>query len=128
MKIKHFIFIFGLIGLIVQFSCSDEPATPNDSTIDQSICDSLNPTYNRMIAALVNGNCAFGGCHDVSGAGGYKLTNYEEVKAAAQTDKFLKAIKHEAGASPMPKNGTKFSESNIQLFECWIQNGFPESE
>lgn len=128
MKLKYLIFFLGFSGLVLQFSCSDEPATPGGSTIDQSICDSLNPTYNRMIAALINGNCALSGCHDVTGAAGYKLTNYEEVKAAVQRDQFMKAIKHEAGASPMPKNGVKFSDNNIQLFECWIQNGFPESE
>ncbi|MBT8327556.1 MAG: hypothetical protein KJP21_07520, partial [Bacteroidia bacterium] len=86
------------------------------------------PVYNGIIVALINSNCTNPGCHgNGSASAGISLTNYAEVKAAAQNDKFYKAIKHEDGASAMPKNGVQFSEKNVKSFECWKQNGYPES-
>lgn len=127
MKLKNLFLVLVGLGLVIQYACSDDDETPNTNN-NGIACDSaLNATYNGMVGALINANCNFSGCHNSGGAGGIKLTNYAEVKAAAMQDRFLKSIKHEAGGSPMPKNGVQFSERNVLTFECWIQNGYLES-
>ncbi len=75
--------------------------------------------------SLIDASCATGYCH-ASGAGGKYMTNYEETKASADYAGFLLAIKHQTGAAPMPKGSSKLSDADIQVLECWIQNGFKE--
>ena len=58
---------------------------------------------------------------------GFKLSNYTEVKTAAEKTNWLGAIKHEDGFEAMPKGGTKLSDSQIQQLECWEKTGFKEN-
>ncbi len=69
-------------------------------------------------------------CHS-SGrvSGGYNLTSYDAVMAAnivkpgdPANSKLLGTVKHTFG-SPMPKNGSKLPESEIQIIEKWIAGG-----
>ena len=127
MKSKYTLLVILAASLMFVYSCKDEEPEPKSggTTVD---CAGETPTYNGIIAALINANCTNPGCHgNGSAQAGISLTNYAEVKAVAQGDKFFKAIKHEDGAEPMPKNGVKFSDKNIKSFECWKQNGYPES-
>jgi cytochrome c553 len=95
-------------------------------TESPQLCDSLDILYTNDVASiLVNAGCSGSYCHG-SGAGGVNLSDYASTKLAAESPKFLRAIKHELGASPMPKLGSKISDEQIQIIECWIQTGSRE--
>lgn len=113
-------FVLALVVLV--WGCVDDDAIPNPKA-PQEICDSMAYTYVDDVAPILNTNCATSYCHG-AGAAGIWLTNYDSAKQAASHGKFLKAIKHELGASPMPKTGNKLSDPDIQVLECWIQNGY----
>ena len=92
----------------------------------KSLCDSLDITYTSYVKPVLdNAGCSGSYCHG-SGAGGFTITDYATTKATASDVKFLKSIKHELGASAMPKNGNKLSNEQITRIECWVQNGFKE--
>ena len=115
MKSKYTFLTILAASLLFVYSCKDDEPTPTGGTTTVD-CTGETPTYNGIIAALINSSCTSPGCHgNGSASAGISLTNFAEVKAAAQTDKFFKAIKHEAGASPMPKNGVQFSEKNVKI-------------
>ncbi|MBK9151306.1 MAG: hypothetical protein IPM26_10040 [Saprospiraceae bacterium] len=106
--------------LFILTSCSKNES----STVD---CSGVNPTYTADIAAIMNSSCALSGCHSaIFPASGVNLSNYSNTKAASQNSKFLKSIKHESGAKPMPQGSAKLSDASIRLIECWIKNGAPE--
>ena len=104
MKSKYTFLTILAASLLFVYSCKDDDPAPSaggSTTVD---CTGETPTYNGIIAALINANCTNPSCHgNGSAQAGISLSNFAEVKAAAQTDVFFKAIKHEAGAEPMPK-------------------------
>ena len=118
---KYLTFII-VASTLLMCSCEDDDAKP-DPVQPQDLCDSLDYTYNNDVKAIIDANCATGYCHGGAGAGGVYMADYTETKTVASGGKFLKALKHEVGASPMPKNQPKLSDADIQIIECWVQNG-----
>ncbi|MFT7230765.1 MAG: hypothetical protein ACI9GO_001236 [Bacteroidia bacterium] len=120
-KIVILLFAFGVLIT----ACQDDDAEVV-ITVPQEVCDSLDILYTNDVAPiLAEAGCSGSYCHG-SGAGGVNLIDYASAKLAAESPKFLKAIKHELGASPMPKSGSKMSDEQIQIIECWIQSGSRE--
>jgi len=110
---------------ILAIACEDDDAVVVTDQ-PQNLCDSLDVLYSNDIAPmLADAGCSGGYCHG-GGAGGFTMNDYTTTKTSAESAKFLKAIRHEAGASPMPKTGGKLSDDQIQKIECWVQNGFRE--
>lgn len=88
-------------------------------------CDTTNVTYSQAVKPIVNAYCI--SCHS-SGAnnslgGAINLETYSNILVQVQNGKLLKAIQHEEGASPMPKNQQKLSQCNITKIEKWINSG-----
>ena len=120
---KIFILLFGIAVLAI--ACEDDDA---EIVIEQpkELCDSLDILYSNDIAPiLADAGCSGDYCHG-GGAAGYTMSDYATTKASAEDSKFLKAIKHETGVSPMPKGRDKLTDEDIQKIECWIQNGYRE--
>lgn len=77
---------------------------------------------NEIVPQIINFSCNVAGCHNSSAnAGGYILENHSQVSANA--DIVFNVLKHNAGFTPMPLGATKLSDSLIQKFDCWIQQG-----
>ncbi len=112
------IFLLAL-GLVLFNACKDEEPTPDPDPV------ATEATYTKDAAPILNANCALSGCH-VSGASVGSLEGYADAKAFAGFGKMLKAINHEAGVSPMPKNGAKLSDDKIASLEKWVADGLKE--
>ena len=125
MNMSNKIYVLLLCVSVCVWACDDDDAVVVTEE-PQSICDSLDVLYTNDIEPLLADNgCSGIYCHG-GGAGGFTMSDYTSVKTSAQDPKFLKAIRHETGVSPMPKGGGKLSDAEIQLIECWIQNGYRE--
>lgn len=101
---------------------------PQPSTGGGSGCDTTNLSYATDIEPIMSTNCAIaGGCHDATAKSfGYDLSNYDGVKAAGGIARFLGAIKHESGISPMPKGRAKLGDCEISKVSAWINAGMPQ--
>jgi hypothetical protein len=91
-----------------------------------NMCDANSFTYNDAIKVLVANKCQ--GCH--SGAapqGSIDLSTYNGLKAKVNDGRLWGAINHQVGFSPMPKNGAKLSECEIQQVKKWIDAGAPNN-
>ncbi|PCJ67742.1 MAG: hypothetical protein COA58_00995 [Bacteroidetes bacterium] len=120
---KIFILLFAISVFVI--ACDDDDAV---IVIKQSqeVCDSLDVLYSNDIQKILDdAGCSGSYCHG-GGAAGYTMSDYATTKTSAEDSKFLKAIRHENGVSPMPKGGDKLSDDVIQKIECWIQNGYRE--
>jgi cytochrome c553 len=88
-----------------------------------SSCDTAGEMkYSMHIVPVLQANCT--GCHSASSAGGgIDLTNYAGVQLIAANASLMGSIKHIAGYSAMPKNGSKLSDCEIIKIQKWVSNG-----
>lgn len=115
-----------ILGLSLFFSsCEDDDAIVVTDQ-PQTLCDSIDVLYTNDVAPILEAaGCSGSYCHG-GGAAGIFLDNYANTVQAVESTKFLKAIRHEVGASPMPKSGPQLSDEDIAKIECWIQSGTRE--
>lgn len=113
----HFLVVFGTFLLVNSCSKDEDPVnTP---------CDGSMPSYTADIKPIINGNCL--GCHNgTQSESGIDLTTYSGVKAMADAGRLLGALHHQSGFTPMPKDSPQLSPGELQLFDCWVQNGTPQ--
>jgi hypothetical protein len=84
-------------------------------------CDSINVTYSRTIAPMMNNYCT--GCHSGSSPqGSISLTTYEEVVAYAP--RITVSIK-QTGQYPMPKGGGKLNDCTLRQWDIWLIEKMP---
>jgi len=80
-----------------------------------------NPTYEANVRPVVDANCSTSGCHN--GATFPPLTNYNQVKDAAQNGSFLCRINGSCGV--MPPSG-KMDQGTVDMINKWAQQGYVE--
>lgn len=92
-----------------------------------NVCDTTSVSYSLMVEPIVKSNCYT--CHSnavaqTAGAG-ISLEGHANFSGFVtnNTTKFLNAVKHEPGASPMPKGGNKLPNCDISKIEAWINQG-----
>lgn len=123
MIIKNNVFFLFILGLALT-SCTKNKE--EDKLIQSSNCDSVKTiSYKNDVQAILNNNCgAQAGCHsNGSASGGVKLESWQGTNEVAQTGLLMKAIKHDASVSPMPKGGNKLDDCYIAIIGKWVRNG-----
>lgn len=87
-------------------------------------CDSTKFKFAADVQPIINTYCK--GCHNnISASGGYSYETYAGILVPIQNGRFLGAIQHQNGFSPMPKGGNKLSDCQITIIQKWIANGAP---
>lgn len=85
-------------------------------------CDTVNVSFTGSILPITNTYCK--GCHSGSGpSGGISLTDYNSIKASAESGRLMGAVEHQPGFSAMPQGGNKLSDCNIVQLRKWINTG-----
>jgi Planctomycete cytochrome C len=85
-------------------------------------CDSTVFTYSGAVKPIMDNKCA--GCHNPANLGGnIDLSVYNSVKLVAVNGKLYGSVAHQPGFSPMPKNGAKLSDCEINQIQKWINAG-----
>jgi hypothetical protein len=129
-------FIFAGSFLI---NCSS-PAEPEAPPDEQPIA---NPSFAQDIqAAIFNGSCALGGCHDATAASNLNMSQGNAYNNLVNVDSFQDATKkrvlpsdannsylvikiegNQTVGSRMPLNRSPLSNARIQTIKNWINNG-----
>lgn len=92
-------------------------------------CDDTTGTigFTANVLPILNANCGTNNpaCHqNNSSTGFYNLNTKAGVQVAIDDNKFIQAIRHEAGASAMPKNAPgKIDACSIAVIEKWLATG-----
>ena len=87
-------------------------------------CDTANSEYMADVVPILSSYCY--SCHGEStnsGSMGIILEGYENLKAKADAGTLLGVITHASGFPPMPQDGTKLSDCNINKIRSWIDHG-----
>lgn len=90
---------------------------------DPDDCNTASVSFSSDVNPIIQANCITG-CHSaVNQSFGIVLEQYEQIKNEAQNERFIKAINHESGASPMPKGATKLAQCKVDKIRAWIEDG-----
>ncbi len=87
-------------------------------------CDTTNVRFSTVIQPLIATRCQ--GCHSgTAPSGGFRLTNYAEIKAKVNDQRLLGAINHAPGFKPMPypAGSPKMPQCQLDQVRIWIQGG-----
>ncbi len=131
-KIKIQLFVLSLAIAVGLASCSKDNEedlygnNEDDNGDNGALCDTENVSFANQVWPVIESSCI--SCH--SGAapiGGYRMGNYTELVETINTGRFLGAIKHESGYSPMPQGGPKLDDCTIEKIEAWIDDGMPDN-
>lgn len=125
---KRIVFVSAgfILALSIVFSCRKDvaklaSAAPAPLTADK--CDTI--TYTKHISPIIQSNCATGSlCHG-AGASQVNLTSYSLVKSIADNGK-LKSYAIDGTPEIMPKGGPKLPQNQLDLIQCWLNNGEKE--
>jgi hypothetical protein len=80
------------------------------------------PSYTNDVKPILDNRC--NNCHSgTAPSGGIDLSTYAQVKVYVVNGKLMGSITYAKGYSPMPKNGSKLSNCQIQLIQDWIDLG-----
>lgn len=89
-------------------------------------CDTTKSvTFATDILPIMTSNCGTNNaaCHKAGASGFYQLDNIAGIDAAIADGKFIQSIKHQSGASAMPKNSPKLDDCSIALIDKWLSTG-----
>ena len=87
-------------------------------------CDTTNSQYLADVVPILTNNCYR--CHGSgtnSGSFGIVLEGYSNLKPYAESGTLIGVITHAQGFIPMPEDGGKLSDCNINKIRSWITNG-----
>lgn len=118
-------FLFMSLLVLLAFTACKEDEDPVDPPVAGE-CDDAR-TYTADVKTIMDANCATSGCHDANTmANDINLSDYTNTAAEADMDRFMKAVRHESGVTPMPIGAAKLSDAIITELACWIEQGRPE--
>lgn len=94
-------------------------------------CDTTSITYSSTVQPILDNRCY--GCHanavaNVAGAG-LSFEGHPNLKQYLDSnqDRFLGAIEHSPGYSPMPKGGSILPDCDLQNIRLWVEQGYPNN-
>jgi mono/diheme cytochrome c family protein len=89
-------------------------------------CQSSDMSYANDIQPLIQTNCYV--CHAANiNFGNITLDSYPDLLVRVEDGRLLGAINHQSGFSPMPQNGPKLLDCQIEKIESWIADGAPNN-
>lgn len=86
-------------------------------------CDTLMPTYQNAIKAILDAKCAVPGCHTPGFSSG-DFSTYESVLPRIGNGSFRRRALDQRD---MPPAGSpQLTEEELLLIECWLEAGYPK--
>jgi hypothetical protein len=83
-------------------------------------------SYSAFVEPLLEKRCV--SCHNSTfPSGNVNLEDYGKLIVHIENGKFLGAIRHTPGFSPMPQGESKLADCDIEKIENWIDQAYPEN-
>jgi hypothetical protein len=109
---------------LLLFNCTFDN---EEDLFSDEVCDTYGDiTYSSFVKPIIERNCVT--CHNSTlSNGNVNLESYDALTDHVESGRFLGAIDHLPGFSPMPQGGAKLSDCTIETIELWISEGYPEN-
>jgi hypothetical protein len=104
----------------------NEPDPPGGG--GNNTCDTTGMSYQNDIVPILSANCyACHGENSNANSMGIILEGHSNILPKATSGTLLGVITHAGGFPPMPKDGSKLSDCNINKIRAWIDAGAPDN-
>ncbi len=114
-----------MVALLFVCSCTKDRTSAPVPPACAGVNNAAN-TYTLNVAAILNYNCAYSGCHDaISHENGVDLSTYSTAVTAFKTQTVICSIEQD-GCVPMPNGQPKLADSLITYLVCWSENGYAQ--
>ena len=90
------------------------------------VCDTMQVTYSGTIVPILKDNCYR--CHGTTtntGSSGIILEDYNVLKGYAADGRLYGNVAHLPNYIPMPYDGGKLSDCDINKIKSWVDKGYP---
>lgn len=117
--------IFFLGGVLLFASCTFDN---EEALFKDVVClEIIEPvSYSGFVKPLLEKRCVT--CHSsMLASGNVNIESHARLKVYIENGKFLGAIRHLPGFSPMPQGDSKLSDCDLEKIENWINSGYPEN-
>lgn len=85
-------------------------------------CDTDGVTYSGTVLPILEANCF--SCHGEGiNTGNVTLEGYDNLLGLVNSGRFLGAIRHDAGFTPMPQDQPQLPDCTIEKIEAWVAGG-----
>jgi len=85
-------------------------------------CDYPIFSFSGTVFPLIQNKCE--GCHSgLDPAGSFTLNSYDDVTFLVNSEYLMPVLNHETGYEPMPFNGNKLPQCEIDMVQQWIDEG-----
>ena len=121
---KLFLVAFSSIIVISACKTGKETAKTEAVVVRPPLDCSTSGVNYESIKGIIEKNCT--SCHGYGGADGLNFLTVADVRKAATKGELLGTIKHQRGFPRMPANTDQLSQADIDLIECWINNGMKD--
>ena len=121
---KHSLYFCSMLLLITSalFSTASCVYNVEEVLYPSNICETTDVSYANVVEPILINNCYV--CHAEGVAqGGIVVESYNNLKVHVDNGRFLGAIRHDPGFSPMPQSNPKLSDCNITKIAAWIAQG-----
>jgi hypothetical protein len=129
---KNFMKKIGVVlsGFFLLFALNSCYYDKADQVYPQTLCDTTNITLSGEINNILSANCFR--CHSNTNSailgGNYNLQDFNTIHSAAIDGRLLSSITQDNKlAPPMPEDGGKLSDCDINKFRDWINQGAPDN-
>ncbi|HTN09273.1 cytochrome c [Agriterribacter sp.] len=121
--IRSLLYIWVLILFILALGSCSKASEDMLMTVQQ--CDTSGMKYSADVLPIITTNCY--SCH-ANGIvnGDVSLDGYANLKTQADNGNLAGVITHTGGYPPMPDNGGKLSDCEINKIKAWIKGGAKE--
>jgi len=90
--------------------------------VSPTVCDTSEVSYTSFVVPLIDRLCI--NCHQGNTpSGAVNLDVYASVLIMVNNGRFIGAINHDEGFSPMPKGAGKIPACQIEQLNAWIEQG-----
>lgn len=110
-------FLFFIISILLFGLSSCKKDKVPTIEIDPNCIDTV--SFQSSILPMIENNCL--SCHFSGNSTGYTFTNHTNISTNANA--MLNSMRGEAGYAQMPDGLPPLSDSLVQLFKCWVNQG-----
>ena len=114
---------------LISFCCMSCYYDNEEELYPATTCNAENISYNSDVLPILNSKCLT--CHNTVSApsigNNINMEGYNNLKVYINNNKFIGAIRHSNGFSPMPKGSSKLPACEILKIESWVNAGSPEN-
>ena len=113
-----------IVALVLFVSCTKDKF--EGAVINVEFCDSLAPTYDSHVKAIIDASCAVSGCHTANFSSG-DFTSFGTLETYINDGKLENRVVTVKDMPPSWSQIDTLTTKEFEIINCWFNNGSPQN-